>query len=77
MLEWDPEKRATAKSMLTHYWLDMEPNYEAKMSDQEYQDYKEREAHLKTQIDDPYLNQEMSKVESSDTERNEGDCEDN
>lgn len=29
MLEWYPEKRATAQEMLSHPWLNMEPNYEA------------------------------------------------
>lgn len=37
MLEWYPHKRATAKSMLSHYWLNMEANYEYKFSDREYE----------------------------------------
>lgn len=68
MLEWDPEKRASAKAMMSHYWLNMKPNYEAKMSEQEYQEYKQKELSLRDVIDEPYLNEEMCKVETSDTE---------
>jgi serine/threonine-protein kinase SRPK3 len=37
MLEWYPEKRATAQQMLKHPWLDMQPNYEYKYTDREYE----------------------------------------
>lgn len=37
MLEWYPHKRATAKEMLSHYWLNMEANYDYKFSDREYE----------------------------------------
>lgn len=40
MLEWDQDKRASAKQMLSHSWLDMKPNYDTKMNDTEYQEYK-------------------------------------
>ena len=42
MLDWDPEKRASAQSMINHPWLNMEKNYEAKMTDEEYYKYQER-----------------------------------
>jgi serine/threonine protein kinase len=35
MLEWDPEKRASAQDMLNHPWLHSEPNYDSKMSAEE------------------------------------------
>ena len=37
MLEWYPEKRATAKEMINHPWLNMEPNYDNLLSEREYQ----------------------------------------
>lgn len=37
MLEWYPEKRATAQKMLEHPWLNMQPNYEYKYTDREYE----------------------------------------
>jgi serine/threonine protein kinase len=42
MLDWDPEKRASAQQMLDHPWLKMPRIYETKMSDEEYQKYMER-----------------------------------
>ncbi len=37
MLEWYPEKRATAQTMLNHPWLKKEANYDYKLSDKEYE----------------------------------------
>ena len=37
MLEWNPQKRATAQQMLSHPWLNMAPNYDTKMKEKEYQ----------------------------------------
>ena len=37
MLEWYPEKRATAKEMLDHPWLDMGANYDYLLNDRDYQ----------------------------------------
>jgi serine/threonine-protein kinase SRPK3 len=37
MLEWYPEKRATAQQMLKHPWLNKEANYEYKYTDREYE----------------------------------------
>ena len=36
MLHWDPEKRASAKTMLDHPWLTMPANYKTKLSNEEY-----------------------------------------
>ena len=35
MLEWDPEKRASAKTMLDHEWLKMPSNYDTRYSEKE------------------------------------------
>ena len=37
MLGWYPEKRATAKEMLDHPWLNMKPNYDYLLSERDYQ----------------------------------------
>eukprot|EP00826_Nyctotherus_ovalis_P034859 TRINITY_DN2941_c0_g1_i1.p2 TRINITY_DN2941_c0_g1~~TRINITY_DN2941_c0_g1_i1.p2 ORF type:complete len:137 (-),score=54.61 TRINITY_DN2941_c0_g1_i1:70-480(-) len=36
MLEWDPQKRATAQQMLSHPWLNMPANYDTMMKEKEY-----------------------------------------
>jgi serine/threonine-protein kinase SRPK3 len=33
MLGWDPEKRASAQTMLDHPWLTMEKSYDTKMTE--------------------------------------------
>lgn len=35
MLEWDPEKRASAQDMLNHPWLHCESKYDTRMSEEE------------------------------------------
>ena len=47
MLEWDPEKRASAQSMLNHPWLKMDKKYDTKMTDEEYFKYQERQHYQK------------------------------
>jgi serine/threonine-protein kinase SRPK3 len=37
MLEWYPERRATAQEMLKHPWLNMESNYDYLLSERDYQ----------------------------------------
>src|SRR5207244_2541699 len=37
MLEWYPEKRVTAQEILSHPWLNMNPNYDYKYTDREYE----------------------------------------
>jgi len=39
MLDWNPDTRASAKKMLNHPWLQMESNYDIKMSDLEFKHY--------------------------------------
>lgn len=77
MLHWDPEKRASAKTMLDHPWLKMNKIYNAKMSDEEFQLYIEKQTQLREQIEDPLTGEEMSKLEDTDYEMNGGDIEDN
>ena len=77
MLEWDPDKRASAQRMLDHPWLKMRSNYDTKMSEEELQDYLQRQSMLKDVIEDPMQGEEMSKLEQTDTEQNAGDIEDN
>lgn len=77
MLDWDPEKRVSAKTMLDHPWLKMPKIYEAKMTEEEFQKYLERQAVTKQSIEDPLTGEEMSKLEEADPELNAGDLEDN
>ena len=37
MLEWYPEKRATAQEMLSHPWLNLDSNYDTHISEAEFQ----------------------------------------
>ena len=37
MLTWDPDKRATAESMLDHPWLKMEANYDTGLTQEEFE----------------------------------------
>lgn len=36
MLEWDPEKRASAQTMLKHPWLNMASNYDTRLTPEEH-----------------------------------------
>lgn len=36
MLAWHHDKRASAQQMLSHPWLNMEPNYNCKYTDKEF-----------------------------------------
>jgi serine/threonine-protein kinase SRPK3 len=37
-LIWDPDKRASAETMLDHPWLKMEAKYETRMSPEEFEE---------------------------------------
>ena len=43
MLEWDPEKRASAQDMLKHPWLQAESNYDTRMSSEEIAEKQKRD----------------------------------
>jgi hypothetical protein len=75
MLQYYPERRATAQDMLNHPWLNMEPNLEFKLTDRDYEkmimvkkgkgEKKDRE------------NVGEKDVQDSDVENNMADDEDN
>ena len=85
MLEWDPEKRASAKTMLDHEWLKMPSNYDTRYTEQELQlkQQKQLEERQKKQeaqekgldFDDDEVRIETSKLIASDTEQNQADDE--
>ena len=64
MLEYFPERRATAQQMLSHYWLTMPANFEYHMSEREYE-----------RLNMIRKNQKKEKVESNpgDTVESEND----
>ena len=78
MLEFYPERRASARELLRHPWLKMPPNYDYLMSETEVFKMNMKENLLG-------INQNLEKkdqddnrdVYSSDSELNEADCEDN
>ena len=80
MLEFYPERRASARDLLRHPWLSMPPNYDYLMSETEIFRMNMKENLLgiseyttkdKKEVDD------NRDVYSSDSELNEADCEDN
>ena len=80
MLEWYAHKRATAKDMLHHKWLNLEPNFDFKFSDREYEvmllkkQIKESGNDKKgAGLDDSV--QEMNELVESDQEENAADVE--
>ena len=82
MLEFYPERRATARDLLRHPWLTMPPNYDYLMSEAEIFRMYSKENLLsinkENELKDP--KQELNKdrdVYSSDSELCEADCEDN
>ena len=76
MLEWYPERRASAKDMLNHPWLTMEPDYEFKMTEKESQIMM-----LKNKLTSPTgeedNNKAMSELCESEIEMFNADLEDN
>ena len=81
MLEFYPERRASARELLRHPWLTMPPNYDYRMSDTEIFKMNMRENLLGNyyDIDERKKDKENDDrdVYSSDSELNEADCEDN
>lgn len=85
MLEWDPEKRASAKSMLDHEWLKMPSNYDTRYTEKELQlkQQKQMEEKQKKQealekgldFDEDEVRIETSKLMASDNEQNQADDE--
>ena len=81
MLEYYPERRASARELLRHPWLTMPPNYDYRMSDTEIFKMNMRENLLGNyyDIDERKKDKENDDrdVYSSDSELNEADCVDN
>ncbi len=76
MLNYYPERRATAQQMLSNPWLQMPPNFEHTMTEREY----ERMIMLKKNKKERTSNDESSTVldvVESENELNQGDDEDN
>ena len=73
MLTYEPEKRATAQDMLESSWLNMEANFDYKMSDREYE---KMNMVKKPKADRKTIPKERDVIES-DTELNMADDEDN
>ena len=80
MLEWYPNKRATAQKMLEHPWLNMNANYEYKYTEKEYEimmlkkDMKMTAGKGARGQDD--TQQEMNELIESDEEINAADLDD-
>lgn len=82
MLEYYPEKRASAREMLNHPWLKMEPNFDYWMSDWEVEkmnmiENRNKELKAKEQKDNTSTVNDDRNVVSSDSEINLADDEDN
>lgn len=83
MLEWDPQKRATAQQMLAHPWLDMSPVYDTKMKEKEYRHMsllkklnetdKDEDAGNGLGSDDVVLGEGSDELNNADVENN-ADC---
>lgn len=75
MLDYYPERRATAQSMLNHHWLNMPSNFDYLMSDREYERMImiKRNKKEKTQPEEP----SVSDIVDSDNDLNMADSEDN
>lgn len=76
MLQWCPEKRATAAHMINHPWLTMKsPTYDHKMNENEY-----KQMTLKNRFEEN-LNEnaqaDMNELQVSESEINNADVEDN
>ena len=79
MLHWDPDKRASAETMLNHPWLSMPANYNTKISQSEREQLQQKQR-LAQESADPYEseacdaqvqyyhNAEMSKLTDSEAE---------
>lgn len=73
MLEYDPNKRATAQEMLNSEWFNMPANFDYKMNDREYEKMKMTKEKSKIEKKPNY----EKDVIDSDEDLNEGDDEDN
>lgn len=78
MLEWYPEKRATAQQMLENPWLNMPANYNTHMNEEEYSVHLGKSKAKKEQGPSrDESNTGMSELEESEEDKNNADNEDN
>ena len=77
MLEYYPEKRASAKTMLSHPWLKMESNFDYKLSEWEIEKINMIQNNLNINIKESDDDDNNRYIYSSDEEIYEGDNEDN
>ena len=81
MLEWYPEKRASARDLLRHPWLSMPANYDDHMSETEIFKLNMKESLLNPKelikVDPKSELNKNRDIYSSDSELNEADFEDN
>ena len=79
MLEFYPERRASARELLRHPWLTMPPNYDYLMNETEIfrMNMKENLLGISEYTKDKKDENDNRDVYSSDSELNEADCEDN
>ena len=79
MLEFYPERRASARELLRHPWLTMPPNYDYLMNETEIfrMNMKENLLGISEYSKDKKDENNNRDVYSSDSELNEADCEDN
>lgn len=68
MLEWDPEKRASAQTMLNHPWLSRDSNYDTRHSPEEHKTKLDVEKEIAKDFAEE-ARVEMSKLEVSDIEQ--------
>ena len=76
MLRWFPDQRASAQEMLKHPWLNMESNYDTKMTELEYRKMQlVSDVYNEGKIDsDP---SDVSELGETDNEMNYADVDDN
>lgn len=74
MLEWYPERRATAQDILAHPWLNMQANYDTTMNEAEFQKMMLKSKLLGKEDDN---NKEMSELCDSEDDLFRADSEDN
>ena len=80
MLEWDPEKRASAETMLSHPWLTRDLKDESRFSKEEMQEIMSKkkakeQAEKEMEGDEEEVRVEMSKLQLSPTAYHEADDE--
>lgn len=68
MLEWDPDRRASAQSMLSHPWLSAESNYDTRMSEEEIEIKLKRDELKKQKKDLAQTPEELADIDFEEEE---------